>query len=83
MSQSLLAAALLGVGYSEALNKLRMRLTRSVKLRIVVVGSLVSALIVLGAGWAISGHVNLSLWSLLPGMLGLAIILVCVFFRLR
>jgi uncharacterized membrane protein YeaQ/YmgE (transglycosylase-associated protein family) len=62
---------------------LKLRLSRAIQLPIVIVGALLSALIVFAAGWAINGPVNLSFWSLLPAILGLAIVLICVFVRLR
>jgi hypothetical protein len=56
---------------------------RAIQLPMVIGGVVSGALIVFGATWAISGHMNLGFWSLLPAMLGLAIMVICLCVRLR
>lgn len=68
---------------TESLNKTMVRLTRTVQLPVVISGVLCGAAIVFGVQWAFSAHITADIWSFLPALLGLGIILLVIFFRFR
>jgi hypothetical protein len=79
-----LAAALLGLGIAEALNRVNVQLSRNQQLPFAILGLIFGATLATASRLMIAGHLD-ALFSpaSLPGVIPLIIVCLAIFFRLR